>query len=75
MRRWRRCGATAFLLTPLREGRQAITGTDKVVIVFLLTPLREGRHFRHDGGVLRTQFLLTPLREGRRDRHTISWRH
>ncbi len=37
---------TAFLLTPLREGRHDEDGVSQWCGVFLLTPLREGRHFR-----------------------------
>ena len=34
----------AFLLTPLREGRQSSFHRLGNAILFLLTPLREGRH-------------------------------
>ena len=39
--------ATAFLLTPLREGRPGAWQSNGTRRKFLLTPLREGRHLRY----------------------------
>ena len=54
-----------FLLTPLREGRPAVSESFAIMGIFLLTPLREGRHvYKYKVGDS-AEFLLTPLREGR----------